>query len=179
MLCLVISIVETSPSPSSRDEQSWAGAFLGWTLSQEDSGQPLGWQFGGSPFVTLPREVDPGVRPREVNITSYFLPCYNLSWFYCIIQLLVFSSRKAKLLCRAQRASQHFAPKSDGASPSTAALPLEPGLAKSRAGRTFSAASSHFLLLPQWHLKPSPALHHQGLIYSLHLSSWLTSSLAE
>lgn len=51
----------------------------------------LGRQFGDSHLV-LKRvrpfsspEINAGVKQREVNIMSSFLPCYNLLWFYYII----------------------------------------------------------------------------------------------
>lgn len=47
---------------------------------------PLGRQFvlkRVRPFSSP--EINAGVKQREVNIMSYFLPCYNLLWFYYII----------------------------------------------------------------------------------------------
>lgn len=140
MLCLVISTAEIPPSMSSSEEPGCAVARVPscrcghwpevthlrqearWLAPWDDSLGVLTLSSHCS-SLSLPWEMGAGVRQKEVNIAPYFLLYYNLLILLCNIIVSFQLWENLNFLCPAEKASQHFTPKSDGTCRTIVGLP--------------------------------------------------------
>lgn len=139
MLCLVISTAEIPPSVSSGDEPGCAVARVPscrgghWpevTHLRQEARRLAPWDdsLGSSlsshcSSLSLPWEMGAGVRQKEVNTALYFLLYYNLLILLCNLIASFQLWENLNFLCPAEKAPQHFTPKSDGTCRTMVGLP--------------------------------------------------------